>query len=122
MVVESAHPLECLLNAFAARQQALFAVGVAQLQEDELIGLVPDTGQIAVLEGDAIGPLVGLANGKEVFVGVQTIGEDKDWQTREQCFELVSHTGECLALAVLLVVLATFRIFYPHRGHRNAKA
>lgn len=36
--------------------------------------------QIVVLESDAIGPIVGLASGKETFVGVQTIGEDQNWQ------------------------------------------
>jgi hypothetical protein len=86
VVVESCHPSEFLLNGFAARQQALFTALVAQLRGRELIGLAPDTGQIAVLESNAIGPFIGLASGKETFVGVQTIGQDQDWQAWEQFF------------------------------------
>ena len=114
VVVDSHHPLEFLFNGFAARQHALLNVGVAQLQGGKHIGLAPDTGQIAVLEGDAIGPIIGLASGKETFIRVQTIGEDEDWQAWVQRFELGGHTGEGLALAVLFVVLATFRVFDPH--------
>ena len=96
LVNDSCHPVECSHNGVAARQQALLTVVVAQLGGCEPIGLAPDTGQIAVLEGDAIGPLVGLANGKETFIRVQTIGEDQDWQTWVQRFELVGHAGDCL--------------------------
>ena len=116
VVVDSCHPLEFLLNDFTTREQGRFTAGVAQLQGDELIGFLPDTGQIAVLEGDAIGPLIGLANGKEAFIRVQTIGEDTNWQARVQRFELVGHTDEGLALAVLFFVLAAFGIFYPDSG------
>ena len=60
VVIDTCHPLEFLLNGFTARQQALFTADVARLRGGERIGSMPDAGQIAVLEGNAIGPLIGL--------------------------------------------------------------
>lgn len=69
LVVQVCDQPEVLLNGLAIGQCALLIEAVAYLHGCQLIGLLPDAGQVAVLEGDAIGPTVGLASGKEALIG-----------------------------------------------------
>ena len=59
---------------------ARYPVGVLALQPLQFHDFPPNGGQVAIFEGDAECPPVGLAEGKKAFVGVWPVSQDQQGQ------------------------------------------
>ncbi len=120
VIVDVGDPRKRLLDQLRASDAPLVTV-LARAERTQCLHFLPDAGEVAVLEGQEKGPVVGAAGIEKALVGIEPVGGQTDRQARVELLERGRQAPERLALASLFLILA-HRVGDPLRGQRNGKA